>query len=201
MTPAGVLTTLLEFTGTEGPNLGSSPEAALVQGSDGNFYGTTPYGGADVQGTIFRMTAEGVLTTLFEFGRNDNGSFPHAALVQGNDGDFYGTTHIGGIGYGTVFKITPDGELTTLAQFTEVEGPSSAALVLGSDGNFYGTTAEGGATNQGTIFRMTAEGVLTTLVEFSGTGAADVGAFPDGALVLSSGGDFYGTTSEGGFER
>ena len=68
------------------------------------------------------------------------------------------------------------------------------------DGNFYGTTTEGGEDNQGTIFRMTAEGVLTTLVEFSGTGAADVGAFPDGALVLSSGGDFYGTTNRGGFD-
>ncbi|MCP4814034.1 MAG: Ig family protein, partial [Planctomycetaceae bacterium] len=121
-------------------------------------------------------------------------------MVQGNDGDFYGTTHLGGIGYGTAFKITPGGELTTLVQFTGVEGPSSAALVLGSDGTFYGTTAEGGADNQGTIFRMTAEGVLTTLVEFSGTGAADVGAFPDGALVLSSGGDFYGTTNRGGFD-
>ena len=128
MTPAGLLTTLLEFTGTEGPNRGSSPEAALVQGSDGNFYGTTPFGGADDQGTIFRMTAEGVLTTLFEFGRNDSGSLPYAALVQGNDGDFYGTTHLGGIGYGTAFKITPDGELTTLVQFTGVEGPSSAAV-------------------------------------------------------------------------
>jgi len=200
MTPAGVLTTLLEFTGTEGPNLGSSPEAALVQGSDGNFYGTTPFGGAGDQGTIFRMTAEGLLTTLFEFGRNDNGSLPYAALVQGNDGDFYGTTHLGGIGYGTAFKITPGGELTTLVQFTGVEAPSSAALVLGSDGTFYGTTAEGGADNQGTIFRMTAEGVLTTLVEFSGTGAADVGAFPEGALILSSGGDFYGTTNRGGFD-
>jgi uncharacterized repeat protein (TIGR03803 family) len=205
MTPAGVLTILLEFTGTEGPNLGSSPEAALVQGSDGNFYGTTPYGGADNQGTIFRMTPEGVLTTLFEFGRNDNGSQPYAALVQGKDGDFYGTTYLGGIGYGTAFKITSVGELTTLVQFTGVGGlnigsAGNAALVLGSDGNFYGTTPVGGADDDGTVFMMTPEGVLTTLVEFSGTGDADVGASPQGALVLSSSGDFYGTTIRGGFD-
>ena len=200
MTPAGVLTTLLEFTGTEGPNLGSSPEAALVQGSDGNFYGTTPFGGAGEQGTIFRMTAEGVLTTLFEFGRNDNGSLPYTALVQGNDGDFYGTTHLGGIGYGTAFKITPDGELTTLAQFTEVEGPSSAALVQGSDGRFYGTTAEGGATNHGTVFRMTPTGLLTTLVQFTGIEGDNLGSAGTAALVQGSDGNFYGTTEFGGVD-
>ncbi|MEO1835905.1 MAG: choice-of-anchor tandem repeat GloVer-containing protein, partial [Akkermansiaceae bacterium] len=207
MTPAGVLTTLLEFTGAEGPNLGSSPETAVVQGSDGNFYGTTSFGGADDQGTIFKMTPAGVLTTLFEFGGSEgdnNGSNPQAALVQGNDGDFYGTTYVGGIGYGTVFRITPAGVLTTLVEFTGTEGPNlgspgSAAMVLGSDGNFYGTTDFGGADDKGTVFTMTPEGVLTTLVEFSGNGATDVGTFPRGALVLGSGGDFYGTTDFGGF--
>ena len=208
MTPAGVLTTLLEFTGTEGPNLGSSPEAALVQGSDGNFYGTTPGGGANNKGTVFKMTPEGALTTLFEFGGSeaaDVGATPRSALVQGNGGDFYGTTYVGGIGYGTVFRITPAGVLTTLVEFTGTEGPNlgstgSAAMVLGSDGNFfYGTTDFGGADNEGSVFKMTPEGVLTTLVEFSGNGTADVGREPRGALVLGSGGDFYGTTTYGGF--
>ena len=214
MTPAGVLTTLVAFTGTEGPNLGNTgkipdtwPQTALVQGNDGNFYGTTSFGGADDQGTIFRMTPEGALTTLFEFGGSEgdnNGSNPQAALVEGNDGNFYGTTYGGGNGYGTAFNITPAGVLTTLVEFTGTEGPNpgstgSAAMVLGSDGNFYGTTDSGGADDKGSVFKMTPEGVLTTLVEFSGNGATDVGAFPRGALTLGSDGDFYGTTEFGGF--
>ena len=225
MTPAGVLTTLLEFTGDEGLNMGSYPAAALVQGSDGNFYGTTDSGGAGDEGTIFKMTPAGVLTTLFEFGESegdDDGSNPNSALVQGSDGNFYGSTIDNGISYGTIFKITPAGVLTTLVEFTGTEGPNlgsitrevieaegkdeeeevaqgSATMVQGSDGNFYGTTDSGGAGDEGTIFKMSPAGVLTTLVEFGENGTTDVGTHPGGTLVLGSDGDFYGTTKFGGF--
>src|SRR5439155_474250 len=111
-----VLTTLVSLANTNGAN----PKAALVQGSDGNFYGTTTYGGATATtnnpgyGTVFRMDANGVLTTLVSF-HGGNGANPFAALVQGSDGNFYGTTYFGGAsGYGTAFRMDASGELTTL---------------------------------------------------------------------------------------
>ncbi|MDE0595317.1 MAG: hypothetical protein OSB65_08725 [Roseibacillus sp.] len=207
MTPAGVATRLVEFTGTMGPKLGQSPQAALVQGSDGNFYGTTSSGGADDKGTVFKMTPAGVLTTLVEFtgaGGDNLGKHPNAALVQGSDGNFYGTTYLGGAtDHGTVFKMTPAGVLTTLVEFTGTEGPNigsagNAALVQGSDGNFYGTAAFGGADDKGTVFKMTPEGVLTTLVEFAGTVGDNKGSRPQAALVQGSDGNFYGTAASGG---
>ena len=92
------------------------------------------------------MTTDGTLTTLFSFGLT-NGSNPEAALVQGTDGDFYGTTSSGGAGgQGTVFRITTNGALTTLLWFDGLNGADpEAALVQASDGNFYGTTVQGGA--------------------------------------------------------
>jgi uncharacterized repeat protein (TIGR03803 family) len=180
---------------------GCGSGTTLVEGSDGNFYGTTEYGGSNSpanggpQGSVFRMTPAGVLTTLFSF-NGANGAHPLGALLQGSDGNFYGTTQSGGSDFGTVFKITPAGVLTTLASFdgvTEGNGPWGA-LVQGSDGNFYGTTSGGGTSGCGTVFKMTPAGVLTTLVEFAGTN----GANPHAALVQGSDGNFYGTTSIGG---
>ena len=116
---------------------------------------------------------------------------PTASLVQGSDGNFYGTTRNGGISdyaygieHGTVFKVTTNGVLTTLVLFNGVNGEHpNAGLVLGNDGNFYGTTESGGVHNAGTMFRLTPNGVLTTLVMFDGT----TGPFPNG-LVLGSDG-------------
>ncbi len=150
MTPTGALTTLVSFDGTHG----ASPYASLVLGSDGNFYGTTVYGGSAGYGTVFRMTPTGVLTTLVSF-TGANGEYPYAALVQGNDGNFYGTTYGGGGNNGTVFKVTPAGHLTTLVSFNGTNGVQpKTGLVQGSDGNFYGTTANGGAFNDGVIFQL-----------------------------------------------
>ena len=102
---------LYSFNGSDG----SLPFAGLVQGSDGNFYGTTVQGGvialcAGGCGTVFKITPGGSLTTLYSFSYSD-GATPYAGLVQGSDGNFYGTTPYGGAsGYGTVFKITADGD-------------------------------------------------------------------------------------------
>ncbi len=200
MTPGGVRTTLVEFTGNGANNKGTYPQAGLVQGSDGNFYGTTSTGGASGYGTVFKVTSGGVLTTLVEFtgnGGDNKGGSPVASLVQGGDGNFYGTTEGGGASNdGTVFKMTPGGVLTTLVEFTY--SGSTAALVKGADGNFYGTTGRGGAGNYGTVFKMTPGGVLTTLVEFTSNGVSNKGSFPHGALVLGGDGNFYGTTAQGG---
>jgi uncharacterized repeat protein (TIGR03803 family) len=175
---------------------GIGPAAALVQGSDGNFYGTTQKGGTGSDGTVFKITPAGdVLTTLVSF-TGTNGTGPNG-LVQGSDGNFYGTTTSGGSSNdGTVFKMTSGGALTTLVSFTGTNGSSPyAALVQGTDGNFYGTTGSGGANNNGTVFKITPGGVLTTLVSFNNT---TNGSDPYSGLVQGSTGNFYGTTTSGG---
>jgi len=204
MTPAGTLMTLVSFNGANG----SHPVAALVQGSDGNFYGTTEYGGTNGNnGTVFQITPAGTLTTLASFNKTA-GSAPLAALVQGSDGILYGTTSIGGdlsvnlpSGFGTVFKVTPAGVLTTLVSFNGSKGGNPAGgLVLGANGNFYGTTSVGGnlglndSSGFGTVFTMTPGGVLRTLVSFNLAN----GYNPSAGLVQGSDGNFYGTTGGGG---
>src|SRR5215510_6188317 len=116
--------------------------ASLVQGPDGNFYGTTAQGGPGGSGTVFRVTPAGVLTTLVSDQAN-----PAAGLVVGNDGLLYGMTAAGGpSGFGTVFKLTTSGVLTNFAQFDGVNARSPlAGLVLAGDGNFYGASQQGGS--------------------------------------------------------
>jgi uncharacterized repeat protein (TIGR03803 family) len=126
-----------------------------VQGSDGNFYGTTTYSGRGY-GTVFRFNPSGSLTTLYSFGGSPEGGRRPNGLVQGSDGNLYGTTSDGASGYATVFRITPGGSLTNLWSFTGgLYGvKSDAPLVQGIDGNFYGTTSSGGASVNGTVFRL-----------------------------------------------
>ncbi len=188
VTPAGTLTTIHSFSGSDGEN----PYGTLVQGTDGSFYGTTYKGGAGGIGTIFRITSSGTLTTLYSFGGSD-GARPYAGLVQGTDGNFYGTTNSGGASdNGAVFKITPAGALTTIYSFKGSDGANPyAGLAQGTDGNFYGTTTYGGeASDYGTVFKITPAGALTTLYTF-GWGE---GAYPDAGLVQGTDGNFYGTT-------
>ncbi len=205
MTPAGVLTTLVEFNNTTAPK-GLKPGGSLVQGTDGNFYGLTQQGGANHYGTAFKMTTNGVLTTLVEFNRYTapKGRYPAGSLVRGSDGNFYGLTQLGGANdYGTAFKMTAAGVLTTLVDFNDNTAPKGhsplGSLVQGTDGNFYGLTKWGGTNGAGTAFRMTPAGVLTTLVEFNNT--APNGAFPEGSLVQGTDGNFYGLTGIGGLNN
>ena len=201
ITPGGSLTKLHSFTGTDG----SHPVAALVQGTDGNFYGTTSTGGSSTNcsggcGTVFKMSPSGSLIWIYSFRSNGDGAAPAAGLVQGSDGNFYGTTSGGLFAKGTVFKITPGGLLTALHSFSGTDGSHPlAGLVRGSDGNFYGTTSNGGTGGScnggcGTIFKITPSGSLTTLHTFSG---AD-GSYPSAALVRATDNNFYGTTAAGG---
>jgi len=192
------LTTLASFTGANGSN----PAGALVQGSDGNFYGTTALGGTNRIGTVFSVTPTGTLTSLVSF-TGTNGAAPVGSLLLYTDGYFYGTTSYGGsslvtgsnAGYGTVFKMTPSGSLTTLVSFTGLNGAHPlAGLVKGSDGFFYGTTGEDGSINAGTVFEMTPGGSLTTLATFTGAN----GDQPSAGLVQGTDGYFYGVTEEGG---
>ncbi len=205
ITPAGAVSTLYAFCLQSGCPDGSVPLGALIQGSDGNLYGTTQQGGTNGDGTVFRITLSGALTTLHSFTKAD-GSSPYAGLVQATSGNFYGTTQYGGAnGYGTVFAITPGGKLTTLYSFctqtncTDGAQPT-AQLIQGPDGSLYGTTYEGGGSAEcaggcGTVFMITPSGALTTLHTFSYT---TDGGLPVAGVTRGTDGNFYGTTFEGG---
>ncbi len=183
---------------------GVAPEASLTIGPDGNFYGTTEGGGV-ANGTIFKVSPNGSLTTLVRF-NGTNGSLPLAPLILGQDGSFYGTTEYGGstignstlnagLGGGTVFQMTTNGLLTTLVNFNKTNGLSPhAGLIWGQDGNLYGTTTSGGLYGVGNVFSVTTGGALTVVTNFVGTN----GSGPVAALTLGPDGNFYGTTQNGG---
>jgi uncharacterized repeat protein (TIGR03803 family) len=198
ITPAGAFTNLHSFAGGID---GNGPTGALVQGADGNLYGLTPYGGAYGHGNAFRITPSGVLTTIYSFTGGRDGDSPAGALVQGSDGNFYGTTTLGGLGGdGTAFSLTPSGALTTLHPFGDFASRDGlypeAGLVQSADGNFYGTTLSDLFTGYGTVFRVSPDGsTFATLVYFN---SFDDGAQPIAALVEDANGDLYGTTSTNG---
>jgi uncharacterized repeat protein (TIGR03803 family) len=195
MTPTGTLVTLYNFCSKGNCADGSVPYTGLILATDGNFYGTTQSGGASRNGTVFKITPKGALTTLHSFNSRD-GAMPYAALLQASDGNFYGTTESGGANLlGTIFKMTPAGKLTTLHSFNSTDGSSpEAPLTQASDGNFYGTTYNGGTEGYGTVFKMTPAGKLTTLHIF---GDPDGRAITAG-LVEDAQGNFYGATTLGG---
>lgn len=198
----GTFTSLLSFSNTNG----NQPVGGLTLGRDGNFYGTT-YGGGTTyttnyagDGTIFRMTPDGVLTTLASF-NGTNGSESLSPLVEGLDGVFYGTTGAGGAyGDGTVFKVTTNGVLTSLFSFNYTDGNRPmAGLIQASDGYFYGATSSGGTNGSGfgsgagTIFRISANGAFATVFEFGDTN----GFMPQANLLQGRDGLFYGLTTSG----
>jgi uncharacterized repeat protein (TIGR03803 family) len=187
ITSGGNLTTIYTFCSQMNCADGVAPNG-LVQAANGDFYGTTSQGGNALNpyatGTVFKITENGNLTTLYTFCSQPNcadGGTPFGSLVRATDGNFYGTTWTSGLtgtGPGAFFKITPAGTLTTLGY---IAGHPSGTLVQAKDGNFYGT-------NGGTIFKITPAGTLTTLAEV-GTSAG---------LVQATDGNFYGTTPHGG---
>lgn len=202
ITTSGALTTLHSFDYTDG----AEPSAGVTLGRDGRFYGTTSIGGPTDYGTVFRITPGGTLTTLHTFCPAfvcSDGAQPNTPLIEAGEGEFYGTTLVGGSatcrltaapGCGTIFKISPAGALTTLYSFNYTDGAEPTGLVQAASGNFYGTTYAGTATcltnGCGTVFEMTPGGTLTTLHTFD----ISDGAFPDAPLVQAATGDFFGTT-------
>jgi uncharacterized repeat protein (TIGR03803 family) len=210
--------------GVAGSQDGAYP-LTLIQANDGNFYGTSAYGGALGQGAVFRITPSGTETVLYSFtgcsfgtcgvAGSTDGAYPFG-LIQGNDGNLYGTTEGGGAypnAYaGTVFRLTLTGQETTLYSFSgcyngtcgvpgSTDGASPAlGLVQDAVGNLYGALSFGGAYGQGAVFKLTPSGAESVLHSFSGSGSvpgsAD-GAFPYG-LILGSDGNLYGSAQYGG---
>jgi uncharacterized repeat protein (TIGR03803 family) len=213
LTPGGKLTTLYNFCSQPNCADGSLPYAGLVLGNDGNFYGTTFYGGISSSclntyspdptgcGTIFKITPEGTLTTLYAFCTLTNcpdGANPGEPLVVGTNGSLYGTTDNGGAGggrclaCGTAFSITSLDAYTTLHSFcTDSECHDGydpfAGLTLGIDGNFYGANNMGGFNDYGTVYKMTPSGTVTTLYAFP-----PFDGNPYGTLVQATDGNLYG---------
>jgi uncharacterized repeat protein (TIGR03803 family) len=160
ITPAGAFTVLHDFDGSDG-----AAPASLVEGTDGNFYGTTGGGGVYGYGTVFKMTPTGTLSTLHNFsGACDDGALP-GALTEGTDGDFYGATNGDSsectTRRGTIFQITPEGDLHAF-EVWPVGAEPDGGLLQHTNGVFYGTTSLGGTTNDcgyddggcGTVFSM-----------------------------------------------
>jgi uncharacterized repeat protein (TIGR03803 family) len=194
---AQTVTTLYMF----GEENGEYPYAGLIQATDGNLYGATESGGkTGVDGTIFNITLDGTLTSLYGFagpyGRN-----PYATPIQAANGKFYETAYSGGANNaGTVFEFSASGSRPlTLYSFcsqsncTDGSNPY-AGLIQATNGNLYGTTLSGGANGDGTVFSITPSGTLTTLHSFDDTD----GRNPNAGLVQDTNGKFYGTTYDGG---
>ena len=204
-----VLTTLHNFTGGAD---GGTPTAALVQGTDGNFYGTTYYGGAHNLGTVFRINSAGAFSNLYSFsGSSGDGANPYAGLVQATNGLFYGTTLAGGFlggsfgatPLGTIFAINPAGGYGVVDFFGTNGAQPFAGLIQAGDGNLYGTTSAGGANyipafgqmGPGAIIKVSLGGAITVLYSYNGV---TDGINPEAGLVQGSDGYLYGTTYLGG---
>jgi len=209
ITRGGMLTTLDSFNdgGVIYCPSGCRPNGQLIQAAKGDFYGTTFAGGTYGDGTVFRVTPGGTLTTLSSFADGSDGAAPSGALIQSADGNFYGTTQGGGPGLGgTIFMMSAAGTRTTLYSFcsdgTYPNCPDgyypNAGLIQATDGNFYGTTVYGGANGYGTVFRISPDGSLSTLYSFCSQSDCTDGGFPYAALLQDTDGDFYGATLEGG---
>ena len=194
ITPGGHLTTLVNFDGTDG----SGPSGGLIQAANGDLYGVTGAGGNSNDseciggcGTVFEITPAGKLTTLYNFcslpGCSD-GSQPYGPLVQGIDGNFYGTTSDYETGNGNVFEITPAGTLTTLYTFCSLPNCAdgklpTAGLLQATNGTFYGTTSTGGEgeDKDGTIFSLsTGLGPFVKTQPTSATEGTTIGIFGQG---------------------
>jgi uncharacterized repeat protein (TIGR03803 family) len=211
ITPRGKITTFYNFCSQSDCADGANPLAGLAQIADGTLYGTASDGGTSGSGTVFKITPRGKLTTIYTFCIQgppcSDGGDPLGGLMQAKDGNFYGTTQIGGrYSSGTVFRVTPQGKLTMLHSFGSNGDGSEpmGTLIQSTDGNFYGTTSTGGdnsactQTPCGTVFKMTPKGELTTLYTFCRQTNCSDGASPWAGLLQATDGNFYGTTSAGG---
>ena len=203
----GAFQTVVEFNGNDPKNPNSFPTGALCDDGNGFFWGTTGSGGADFNGSVFKVNQHtGKLTTVLQFedGGDPEGASP-GALASDGAGFLWGTTFFGSTGSrGTVFKIdTATGDLTTVVRFGAIAGHGDSpigGMVSDGAGNMWGTTSDSAVNvnGNGTIFKIdTTNGALTTVASFTGTGGAIPGRQPAAELVNDGAGHLLGTTSGG----
>jgi uncharacterized repeat protein (TIGR03803 family) len=209
----GAAKTLHSFQGTDN---GFYQYSGLALGPDGNFYGVTIYGGTNGNGSIYRITPDGIYSTIYSFsvlsgGENLDGAQPWAGLVYDSaTGLFYGTTGMGGTtsngGNGTIFSVDTSGNLTPMYSFSNAATANSpdgdgnspqAVLTVGPDGALYGTTAGGGSYDAGTAFRITTGKSFKTIHVFTQGAVGEDGGDPN-SLTLGADQLFYGTAENGG---
>jgi uncharacterized repeat protein (TIGR03803 family) len=185
---------------------GFSPRSALIQASDGNYYGTTILGSVKDGGTVYRLTPDGVHTVIHEFDPSDgaSGSQPHAGVMQASNGWLYGTTTGGGaFSQGVVFRLSLAGDYQALDDFSADKGYAGYggnALIETPAGQIVGVASYGGRFGHGTLYALNANGLITTLHSFS---PAEVG-YPgslSGGLIMARDGNLYGVSSRGGDNR
>lgn len=196
--------TVVRFTGTVGAAKGSQPKSGLRLANDGALYGTANQGGTQGYGTLYRISAAGVFSTVYEFPADPAiaGGSPFGAPVQGSDGFLYGTTTRNG---GGVYRISTSGTGAALISNYATSGPMGQApigLLMAAGGQIYGLSEQGGPRNRGVLFRVLGSGTARstyTVLDFGLRSSTLEGAFPTGGLVESNG-LYYGTTEEGGSE-
>jgi uncharacterized repeat protein (TIGR03803 family) len=198
-TTTGELTVLHTFNPFIGEGL--DPVGGLTRGADGNYYGVTNQGGEFDPGTLYRMTPDGAVSTLYSFGHGDHdGRLPLNGMTLSPDGLFYGMTTNGGRHiFGTIYSLSHDGVYRKLHSFRPEEGKSPlGTLYAMPDGQLYGTCVGGGAFDQGTAFRFRPErpGRVEVLHHFSGKDGD--GALPFAGFELADDGHLYSSTREGG---
>ncbi len=197
---SGTITTLASFNGADG----YSPYAGLIMDSSGNLYGTTVYGGASGDGTVFELAhGSGTITTLASF-NGTNGESPYGGVIMDSSGNLYGTTYgdkydePASTFYGTVFDLAHgSGTITTLASFNPLSFADRGAinpwgaLIMDSSGNLYGTTRYGGDGDAGAVFEWVHGASTITTVD-------SLGGSPLAGLIMDGSGNLYGTTDFGG---
>jgi uncharacterized repeat protein (TIGR03803 family) len=204
---------LYQFKGNfgSGPTDGQGPEGGLIADPSGTFYGTTPFGGKDESGTIFKVTKGGKESVLYSFTGYSDGGRPYSGVIRDASGNFYGVAYFGGNsactgGCGTIFELGASGALTVLYRFTGGKdgGNPIGGMVMDASGNLYGTAQNygdlscnkrGGNPGCGTIFRLNPKHKLKVLHEFAGS---PDGAVPSENLIIDANANLYGTTSFGG---
>lgn len=190
---------LRSFGTSNGANAtGANPYGGVIQGKNGNLYGTTTFGGGGNNlGTVYSMKPDGTLfkSVKLTFAK---GTRPFFTLLEGSDGNFYGPASRGGSAdLGTVLKLTPTGIVTALFTFTnstqQGEVPTGR-LIQAANGNFYGTTRGGGSGLAcGTAFQLTPSGQFTQLIDFQ-----CIVQSPNAGVIQGNDGNFYGTSEFGG---
>jgi uncharacterized repeat protein (TIGR03803 family) len=192
VTPAGVFSTIASFDFANG----YAPQGRLVE-SNGTFHGITKFGGANNEGTIFKITPGDAVPAITKLADLDSsvGTRAYAGLVFGNNDALYGTTsRSGAADFGTIIKVTTGGALTKVADLGAPLGQNLTGLVPGPNNLLYGTAATGGAGNVGTLLQMTTTGIVTKLADFD---LNTVGGYPAPRIVVGSDQNLYGVTPTG----